>query len=174
MRFATSPTSGSGELHFVRRISSTPSATTTRAGPHRRKRGHSDVSMSSRYVHPSEDAVLSALVRLGGAQIGHNEVRCTPSVRQISWAHLQYLEISFGLPGYGESWDGGDVAFVPRNFGAPEVLPILRSKERPLSAKNSTPGAPRNDDRHLARPTASPVLLLLRRFSLFQSGSLPC
>jgi integrase len=34
--------------------------------------GHSNVSMSSRYVHPSEDAVLSAMARLGGHKIGHS------------------------------------------------------------------------------------------------------
>jgi integrase len=34
--------------------------------------GHSNVSMSSRYVHPSEDAVLSAMAKLGGHKIGHN------------------------------------------------------------------------------------------------------
>jgi hypothetical protein len=31
------------------------------------------MSMSSRYVHPSEDAVLSAMSRLGGHKIGHSE-----------------------------------------------------------------------------------------------------
>ena len=35
--------------------------------------GHSNVSMSSRYVHPSEDAVLTAMSRLGGHKIGHSE-----------------------------------------------------------------------------------------------------
>jgi integrase len=34
--------------------------------------GHSNVSMSSRYVHPSEDVVLSAMANLGGHKIGHN------------------------------------------------------------------------------------------------------
>jgi integrase len=33
--------------------------------------GHSSVSMSSRYVHPSEDAVLMAVEKLGGHRIGH-------------------------------------------------------------------------------------------------------
>lgn len=37
--------------------------------------GHSNVSMSSRYVHPSEDAVLTAMARLGGHKIGHNQNR---------------------------------------------------------------------------------------------------
>ena len=33
--------------------------------------GHSSVAMSTRYVHPSEDAVLLAVERLGGHNIGH-------------------------------------------------------------------------------------------------------
>jgi integrase len=37
--------------------------------------GHSSISMSARYVHPSEDAVLSAVERLtGGHKIGHNDI----------------------------------------------------------------------------------------------------
>src|ERR1700674_4660750 len=35
--------------------------------------GHSNVSMSSRYVHPSEDAVLTAMANLGRHKIGHSE-----------------------------------------------------------------------------------------------------
>jgi integrase len=34
--------------------------------------GHSSVAISSRYVHPSEDAVLAALSRLGGHNSGHS------------------------------------------------------------------------------------------------------
>jgi integrase len=34
--------------------------------------GHSSIAISSRYVHPSEDAVLSAMSRLGGHKIGHS------------------------------------------------------------------------------------------------------
>jgi integrase len=34
--------------------------------------GHSSVGMSTRYVHPSEDAVLNAVEKLGGHNIGHN------------------------------------------------------------------------------------------------------
>jgi integrase len=33
--------------------------------------GHSNISISQRYVHPSEDAVLNALSRLGGHNSGH-------------------------------------------------------------------------------------------------------
>jgi len=35
--------------------------------------GHSSIAISSRYVHPSEDAVLNAISRLSGHKIGHNE-----------------------------------------------------------------------------------------------------
>ena len=35
--------------------------------------GHSDIRMFARYVHPSEDAVLTAMARLGGHKIGHSE-----------------------------------------------------------------------------------------------------
>ena len=34
--------------------------------------GHSHISISQRYVHPSEDAVLNALSRLGGHSSGHS------------------------------------------------------------------------------------------------------
>jgi integrase len=35
--------------------------------------GHSTIAVSSRYVHPSEDAVLAAMSRLGGHKTGHNK-----------------------------------------------------------------------------------------------------
>ena len=35
--------------------------------------GHSSITISARYVHPSEDAVLNAMSRLDGHKIGHNE-----------------------------------------------------------------------------------------------------
>jgi integrase len=35
--------------------------------------GHASISISSRYVHPSDDMVLDAISRLGGHRIGHNE-----------------------------------------------------------------------------------------------------
>src|ERR1700736_6586079 len=34
--------------------------------------GHSNVSMSSRYVHPSEDSILNAMSNLSGHNIGHS------------------------------------------------------------------------------------------------------
>src|SRR5205807_7719413 len=35
--------------------------------------GHSSIGISSRYVHPSEDAVLDAMARLGRHKTGHSE-----------------------------------------------------------------------------------------------------
>jgi integrase len=40
--------------------------------------GHSSISISSRYVHPSEDAVLAAMARLGGHKIGHSQEEALP------------------------------------------------------------------------------------------------
>jgi len=40
--------------------------------------GHSSIGISSRYVHPSNDAVLSAMSRLGGHNSGHNEESANP------------------------------------------------------------------------------------------------
>jgi len=40
--------------------------------------GHTSIGISSRYVHPSEDAVLSAMSRLGGHNSGHNEELANP------------------------------------------------------------------------------------------------
>src|SRR3974390_155756 len=37
--------------------------------------GHSSIAISARYVHPSEDAVFSAMSRLGGHKFGHNEIQ---------------------------------------------------------------------------------------------------
>jgi integrase len=48
--------------------------------------GHSSVAMSMRYVHPSEDAVLTAMSRLGGHNIGHTEE--TPATQQSSQEFL--------------------------------------------------------------------------------------
>ena len=35
--------------------------------------GHSSIAISSRYVHPSEDAVQNAMSRMGGHKIGHSQ-----------------------------------------------------------------------------------------------------
>jgi integrase len=35
--------------------------------------GHASINISSRYVHPSEEAILNAISRLGGHKIGHNQ-----------------------------------------------------------------------------------------------------
>jgi len=36
--------------------------------------GHSSIAISSRYVHPSEDAILNAMSRLGGHNSGHRQI----------------------------------------------------------------------------------------------------
>jgi integrase len=41
--------------------------------------GHSNISISQRYVHPSEDAVLNALSRLGGHNSGHSAESVIPN-----------------------------------------------------------------------------------------------
>jgi site-specific recombinase XerD len=35
--------------------------------------GHSSISISNRYVHPSDDSVLEAMSRMGGHKTGHSE-----------------------------------------------------------------------------------------------------
>lgn len=40
--------------------------------------GHSNISISQRYVHPSEDAVLNALSRLSGHNFGHSAEKTIP------------------------------------------------------------------------------------------------
>jgi integrase len=48
--------------------------------------GHSAINISARYVHPSEDAVLDAMARLGGHKIGHsqNEVPQLPVANEAT------------------------------------------------------------------------------------------
>ena len=48
--------------------------------------GHSSITISARYVHPSEDAVLDAISRLGGHRIGHTAepLPGTPQTRLLS------------------------------------------------------------------------------------------
>ena len=41
--------------------------------------GHSNVSMPSRYVHSSEDAVLTEMAKLGGHKMGHGEEQSASS-----------------------------------------------------------------------------------------------
>jgi integrase len=41
--------------------------------------GHSNISISQRYVHPSEDAVLNALSRLDGHNFGHRPEKTIPA-----------------------------------------------------------------------------------------------
>src|SRR5262249_2018459 len=44
--------------------------------------GHSNIAISQRYVHPSEDAVLSAMSRLGGHKTGHTEKPALPEPKE--------------------------------------------------------------------------------------------
>ena len=44
--------------------------------------GHSNIAISQRYVHPSENAVLSAMARLGGHKIGHTRKRALPEPKK--------------------------------------------------------------------------------------------
>src|SRR5580704_17676185 len=41
--------------------------------------GHSNIKQSSRNVHPSNDAVLDAMERIGGHKIGHTTKNSIPS-----------------------------------------------------------------------------------------------
>jgi integrase len=51
--------------------------------------GHNSISISARYVHPSEDAVLSAVERLGRHKIGHIE----DSVPEVTTAATTPIEL---------------------------------------------------------------------------------
>jgi integrase len=49
--------------------------------------GHSQIGISSRYVHPSEEAMFAAMSRLGGHKIGHseeNEIPENPNPQQLT------------------------------------------------------------------------------------------
>lgn len=48
--------------------------------------GHSSIAVSTRYVHPSPDAVFAAMERLGGHKIGHNQDM--PESEEIRGARL--------------------------------------------------------------------------------------
>ena len=43
--------------------------------------GHSSITISARYVHPSQEAVLSAVERLGGHKIGHTQEEALEAVQ---------------------------------------------------------------------------------------------
>lgn len=46
--------------------------------------GHNSIKVSSRYVHPSEDAVQVAMSRLGGHKIGHSAPKRLPPASAVS------------------------------------------------------------------------------------------
>jgi len=45
--------------------------------------GHSNIAISQRYVHPSEDAVLMAMSRLGGHNSGHTGKMVFPPASEV-------------------------------------------------------------------------------------------
>jgi len=45
--------------------------------------GHSSIAISARYVHPSEDAVLEAMERLGGHNFGHSTEMALPEKSDV-------------------------------------------------------------------------------------------
>jgi hypothetical protein len=56
-------------------------------GPNRRTQQYQAIFAISRYVHPSDDAVLGAMERMGGHKIGHsaeNSVRPARTQRQLT------------------------------------------------------------------------------------------
>jgi integrase len=46
--------------------------------------GHSGIAISSRYVHPSEDAVLNAMSKLGGHNFGYSQIAAEKTTPQES------------------------------------------------------------------------------------------
>jgi integrase len=50
--------------------------------------GHASINISARYVHPSEDAVLDAISRLGGHKIGHSQKEASqlPVAKEVTTA----------------------------------------------------------------------------------------
>ncbi len=67
--------------------------------------GHSSIAMSTRYVHPSEDAVLNAMSRLGGHKSGHSGHGVNPSVETVwNWHTCRSMVFpshsSFSLSGW--------------------------------------------------------------------------
>ena len=57
--------------------------------------GHSSIAMSSRYVHPSEEAIQNAMSRLGGHKIGHSQ-----KLAEIS----EEVKTPQAVEGNGELW----------------------------------------------------------------------
>jgi integrase len=52
--------------------------------------GHASLTMSQRYIHPSQDAVLDAIARLGGHKIGHSQDDARhPALAAISASTVQ-------------------------------------------------------------------------------------
>jgi integrase len=54
--------------------------------------GHSSITISARYVHPSEDAVLAAVERLGGHKNGHSQNHAACNGRRKGAIRIMQLE----------------------------------------------------------------------------------
>ena len=52
--------------------------------------GHSQIQISSRYVHPSEDATFAAMSRPGGHKTGHSEEREGESESQAANSVIRF------------------------------------------------------------------------------------
>jgi integrase len=61
--------------------------------------GHSSIAISARYVHPSEDSVLSAVERLSGHKIGHSRFL---QGEKVNLPESVTVSISEGKNGRGE------------------------------------------------------------------------
>ncbi len=76
--------------------------------------GHSPIAISSRYVHPSEDTVLSARSNLGGRKIGHSPKKANISARS------GHSEVNEG------KWPGAS-----EHFGSGLSKPSLHCQKQP-------------------------------------------
>jgi len=61
--------------------------------------GHSSVGIPARYVHPSDDAVLNAISRLGGHKIRHTRQLTLPGAAENPVANLLGMNEKSGAPG---------------------------------------------------------------------------
>jgi integrase len=54
--------------------------------------GHSNIKQSSRYVHPSDDAVLGAMERMGGKSGGHKIGHNAKNANRLTRTQLQLTQ----------------------------------------------------------------------------------
>src|SRR5271165_1585312 len=58
--------------------------------------GHSSIAISSRYVHPSEDAILTAMANLGGHNSRHRESSQSAAVVRAGLQTVESTDLSGG------------------------------------------------------------------------------